>query len=101
MGNNLEKMLDSGQDSARFVLTASLGSESLKLKRDYEELAQVYGDKVAQSTIVLITKENMGNDYKDIRLKAIKEDARSLNLTTMMFQTDHAKFTLDSKTREK
>jgi hypothetical protein len=56
-------LLESGKDSVKFLMTASLGSDSADLKRTYEKLASTYSPEVRNSTVVLITKANMANNY--------------------------------------
>jgi hypothetical protein len=56
-------LLESGKDSVKFLMTASLGSDSADLKRTYEKLVSTYSPEVRNSTVVLITKSNMANDF--------------------------------------
>jgi hypothetical protein len=76
-------LIESGTDSVKFILTASLGSDSADLKKTYEILANTYSKDARDSTVVLITKSNMANNYLEKRLNKSVQDCKDLGLPYM------------------
>lgn len=93
-------LIESGSDSVKFILTASLGSDSADLKKSFEMLANTYSKETRDSTIVLLTKSNMANQFLEKRLAQAQKDCNDLGLTYMRFETDYLDNELDREKRE-
>jgi hypothetical protein len=52
-------LIESGLDSAKIILTESMGGDSTNLKKSFENLAKAYSLDVKESTVVILTKSNL------------------------------------------
>lgn len=51
----------SDQKDARFIITESLGGDANYIRDSYFKLQKTFGQDIAKSTVVFLTKPNMAN----------------------------------------